>query len=81
MQRGSVAKNMLATITGSEKRWCCKDYFEARKIIRSILLCRGLKEMRDELRLTLYITTTKSFDLTFLNTLTASMPSNVRSAV
>jgi hypothetical protein len=39
---------------GRLKGLCCKDYFEARKIIRVIPLCRDLKEGQGELRLTLY---------------------------
>jgi hypothetical protein len=39
------------------QRLCGKDYIEARKAVGSILLCRNVKEMQDELRLPPSVTT------------------------
>lgn len=36
-------------------RLCCTDYFEMRKFIMMISLCRGLEETQDKLRLTNHI--------------------------
>jgi hypothetical protein len=44
---------------------CGKDNFAAQKVVGSIPLCRDLKEVQDELRLTSYIITAESCDLTF----------------
>ena len=43
----------LATTAAASRlfRLRCKDYFEVRKIVRSIPSCRVLKEVQDELRL------------------------------
>jgi hypothetical protein len=40
------------------QRLCCKDYYEALKVVGFIPLCRDLKEAQDELRLSLSVTST-----------------------
>jgi hypothetical protein len=45
----SLPKELTSVLP--ETRLCCKDKFEARKIVNSISLCRDLKEAQDELGL------------------------------